>query len=80
MPNSGACPLTITAITSSSTDFLVPETLAFPLVIAPRGALELTLRFQPPDVGDATGTITIASDDPASPTALGISGHAPNGG
>ena len=80
LSNSGTCPLTITAITSSSTDFLVPETLAFPIVIAPGGALELTLRFQPAQIGDATGTITIASDDPASPAALGISGHAPNGG
>jgi hypothetical protein len=58
----------------------VPQTLAFPIVIAPGGALELTLRFQPTDVGDATGTITIVSDDPASLAALDVSGHTPNDG
>jgi hypothetical protein len=78
LSNSGSCPLTITAITSSSTGFLVPQTLAFPVVIAPGGALELTLRFQPTDVGDATGTIAIVSDDPASPAALDVSGHTPS--
>lgn len=79
LSNSGRCPLTITAITSSSTDFLVPETPAFPIVIAPGGALELTLRFQPAHIGDTTGTITIVSDDPASPAALDVSGHTPSG-
>ena len=79
LSNSGRCPLTITAITSSSTDFLVPETLAFPIVIAPGGDLELTLRFQPAHIGDATGTITIFSDDPDRQTALEVSGHAPSG-
>ena len=80
LSNSGNCPLTITAITSSSTGFLVPQILASPIVIAPGGVLELTLRFQPTDVGDATGTITIVSDDPASPAALDVSGHTPSDG
>jgi len=80
LSNSGSCPLTVTAITSSSTGFLVPQILASPIVIAPGGVLELTLRFQPTDVGDATGTITIVSDDPASPAALDVSGHTPSDG
>lgn len=77
--NSGTCPLTITAITSSSADFLVPETLNFPLVIAPGGDLDLPLRFQPTHLGDSAGTITIVSNDPASPAAIQVSGHTPSG-
>jgi photosystem II stability/assembly factor-like uncharacterized protein len=77
--NSGSCPLHIRSITSSSADFLVPQVLSFPLVIAPGGDLDLTLRFQPAHTGDSTGTITIVSDDPASPATIDVSGHAPGG-
>jgi photosystem II stability/assembly factor-like uncharacterized protein len=79
LSNSGRCALTVTAITSSSTDFLVPETLSFPVVIAPGGDLDLTLRFQPAHIGDSTGTVTIVSDDPESPATLDVSGHTPSG-
>ena len=77
--NSGSCPLTITAITSSSEEFLVPETVSFPVMIAPGGDLELTLRFQPTHHGDSTGTITLLSDDPSSPALIEVSGFAPSG-
>src|SRR5207247_4772460 len=33
--SSGQCPLTVSSITSSSGDFVVPEVLAYPLLIAP---------------------------------------------
>ena len=79
LSNSGHCPLTITAITSSSGDFLVPEVIAFPLVVGPRDDIELTLRFQPSHFGPSSATITIASDDPASPLVLAVNGNTPSG-
>jgi len=79
LSNSGSCSLTITAIASSSAVFVVPEVLVFPLVIAPGGDLELSLRFQPSQFGPASATITITSDDPGSPATFGVSGNAPSG-
>lgn len=79
LSNSGPCPLTITAIASSSGAFLVPDTIIFPLVIAPGGDLELTLRFQPTDRGTTVGTITLTSDDPVSPSVVPVSGFTPSG-
>jgi hypothetical protein len=79
LANAGHCPLTISAITSSAPEFVVPEVLSFPLMIAPGGDLELTVRFAPTAFGPATGTITIASDDPASPLALALRGNTPSG-
>jgi photosystem II stability/assembly factor-like uncharacterized protein len=79
LSNSGPCPLTITAITSSSVDFLVPQTVSYPVVITAGGDLELTLRFQPTSIGHASGTIAIVSDDPAGLVTLDVSGHTPSG-
>jgi hypothetical protein len=79
LSNAGHCPLSISDISSSSGDFLVPETISYPQVIAPGGDLELTLRFQPTQFGPASGTITITSDDPGSPATLEVSGNAPSG-
>lgn len=77
--NGGHCPLSISDITSSSGDFIVPTTIAYPLVIAPAGDLEVTLRFQPTQFGPASATITITSDDPGGPATLAVSGNAPSG-
>lgn len=79
LSNSGECPLTVTGITSNSPDFLVPQVLAFPLVIAPAAAVSLTLRFMPTSFGAKSGTITVTSDDPASPANLDVTGFAPSG-
>ena len=79
LSNAGHCPLTISSITSSAAEFLVPEMLSFPLVIAPGGDLELTLRFEPTQFGPSAGTITINSDDPASPLTFAVSGETPTG-
>jgi kumamolisin len=77
--NSGLCPLTIASITSSAPEFEVSETLSYPLVIAPGGDLELTLRFAPTAFGPASATITVTSNDSASPTTLAVTGNAPSG-
>jgi Abnormal spindle-like microcephaly-assoc'd, ASPM-SPD-2-Hydin len=77
--NSGQCVLAIRSITSSSAEFLVPETLSYPLTIAPGGSLPVPLRFQPASFGAKSGIITIISDDPASPAILNVSGDTPAG-
>ncbi len=79
LSNSGGCPLTITAITSSSGDFIVPQTITFPIVIAAGGDLEIVLRFQPTHFGPSSATIAIVSDDPASPLTFNVVGHTPSG-
>lgn len=79
LSNGGPCPLTITAITSSSGDFLVPETVSFPLVISPGGDLELMLRFQPTHLGTSGGTIILTTDDPTSPAVIQVNGFTPSG-
>jgi len=47
LSNSGFNRVTVTAITSSSADFLVPSVLSYPLNIAPGSSLEVPIRFQP---------------------------------
>ncbi len=77
--NSGKCTLTITGITSSSGEFLVPEVISYPITIGAGDALPLPIRFQPTSFGPKSATITLSSDDPASPLSIQLSGIAPPG-
>jgi photosystem II stability/assembly factor-like uncharacterized protein len=77
--NSGKCTLSITGIASTSTEFLTPEVLSYPITIGPGDALAVPIRFQPASFGAKTGTITVTSDDPASPVSVAVSGVAPTG-
>lgn len=77
--NSGRCTLSITNITSSSGDFLVPHVSSYPLTIAAGGSLPAPIRFQPTSFGPKSATITVISDDPAGPRAIAVSGEAPSG-
>ena len=77
--NSGHCPLTVTAISSSSPAFLPPSVTKYPLVIESHGSLGVPIRFQPTHHGPVTGTITVISDDPAGPQSVPVSGDAPTG-
>jgi photosystem II stability/assembly factor-like uncharacterized protein len=79
LSNSGRCTLTVTSITSSSGEFLVPEVLAYPLTIEAGGDLEVPIRFQPASFGPKAATITVTSDDPAGPHAIALSGETPSG-
>lgn len=79
LSNSGKCTLTITGITSSSAEFIVPQVLAYPLTIAAGVAIEVPIRFQPATFGAKSATITIASDDPTGPKSVSVSGDAPSG-
>ena len=79
LSNSGKCTLTVTSITSTSSEFLVPEVLFYPLTIAPGNSLQIPIRFQPASFGPQSGVITVASDDPASPAIITVTGNAPSG-
>ena len=47
LSNSGTCPLDISGLTLSDTEFELPETLTFPLVIAPGSSLALPDPLRP---------------------------------
>ena len=73
--NAGTCPLRVTAITSSSADFLVPSVVSYPLVVAAGGTTEVSIRFQPTGIGPHAGTIQVDSSDPAGPRLISVSGR-----
>ncbi len=77
--NSGRCTLSITGITPSVGDFIAPQVLSYPIAIGAGDSLEVPIRFQPTSLGGKSGTITIASDDPASPATITVFGNAPAG-
>jgi hypothetical protein len=77
--NSGKCTLTVTGITSSSPEFVTPQVVSYPITIGPGDALALPIRFQPAGFGAKSATLTLSSDDPASPLSINVSGNAPTG-
>jgi hypothetical protein len=77
--NSGECRLSITGITSTSAEFLVPEALSYPIVIDAGDSLPVPIRFQPTSFGPKAATISVLSNDPASPSSVAVSGDAPSG-
>ncbi len=64
--NTGTAPLNVSAITPSNARFSVVSGL--PPTIGPGSAYPVTIRFSPATSGSQSGTITIASNDPAHPT------------
>jgi Pro-kumamolisin, activation domain/Abnormal spindle-like microcephaly-assoc'd, ASPM-SPD-2-Hydin/Subtilase family len=75
--NSGTCPLLITSITGSA-NFLTPSVLAYPLRVDSGDSIDVVVRFAPSTQGPHPGgTITIFSNDPASPHVVPVSGFAP---
>ena len=77
--NSGKCTLTIFAISSSTTEFLVPEVLSYPVNIGPGDSLPVPIRFEPTSFGPKSATLTVTSNDPAGPQSIDVSGDAPSG-
>jgi hypothetical protein len=75
--NRGPCPLSIESITSSSIDFVPPSVASYPLIVAAGDSVELPIRFQPHNQGAAAATITITSNDPASPKTIDLTGNTP---
>jgi hypothetical protein len=77
--NRGACPLRISGINSSSTEFIAPGVFTYPLLVGPGDSVALPIRFQPASFGAKSATLTVMSDDPAGPRTLVLSGTAPSG-
>ena len=75
--NNGPCQLTIFDITSSSAEFEPPTVLTYPLIIRAGVSIDVPIRLQPSSVGSKSATLTITSDDPASPKIIHVSGIAP---
>jgi hypothetical protein len=79
LANSGDCRLSIESIASSSVDFLAPAVTSFPIVIGSGNSLAVPIRFQPQSFGPKAATITVVSNDPASPLLVPVSGEVPTG-
>jgi len=79
--NSGDCGLTVSGISSSESEFEVANVVTFPVVIGPGDSLAVPIRFRPgTGFGGRTGVITVASDDPDTPTRdIPVSGNVPPG-
>ncbi len=73
----GNGPLLITSITTAPVDFEAPSVLSYPLKLGPGDAIDIPIRFAPLSTGLKAGTITIVSNDPASPHIVRVSGDAP---
>jgi kumamolisin len=79
LANDGPCALSITSLTSSDPDFLLPSANSYPLKLATGTSIQLPIRFQPATHGTKTGTVIVHSDDPAGAKTVHVSGHAPTG-
>ena len=77
LSNSGYCTLTVTGISSSSSEFLAPNVVPYPITIEGGGSLQVPIRFQPTSFGAKAANITIVSDDPAGQRIVAVSGTAP---
>jgi hypothetical protein len=64
--NTGAAALNVTNVASGNAQFRVVSSTSF--TVAPGGQQTLTVRFTPNAAGNQSGTLTIASNDPAKAT------------
>jgi subtilisin family serine protease len=79
LSNSGHCTLTVTGISSSSSEFLVPNVQSYPINVEAGGSLLVPIRFQPTSFGQKSGTITVTSTDPTGPKSVAVAGNVPSG-
>ena len=75
--NSGECPLHVFGVSTAPADFQAPGIAHPPIAIAPGASASVPVRFAPVVHGFRAGTITIFSDDPASPAMIAVFGTAP---
>ena len=75
--NNGPCQLSITALTSTSSEFETPSVNSYPLNVAPGVSTIVPIRFQPTSFGSKSATITVFSNDPAGPKHVYVSGEIP---
>jgi hypothetical protein len=76
--NGGNGPLLITDIVAAPPDFKSPSVLSYPIKLGVGDAIDVPIRFEPLSLGPKAGTITIFSNDPASPHVVKVSGDAPS--
>ncbi|HXN24989.1 MAG TPA: choice-of-anchor D domain-containing protein, partial [Candidatus Dormibacteraeota bacterium] len=74
LQNTGNADLVISAITSSTPQFLVVSSPAFPLTIAPGQSANLGVAFAPTVAGPVSATLAISSNAATSPSAVSLSG------
>ncbi|SFN36756.1 Serine protease, subtilisin family [Nitrosospira briensis] len=74
---SSSASLEISGINSSSPDFLTPSVISYPLVVGPQDSINVIIRFQPTNFGPKAATLSVISDDPASPHTIDVTGDAP---
>jgi hypothetical protein len=65
--NTGGVPLTVSSVSVTGAGYSASPAS---LVVAPGGTQTVTIRFTPAAAGPANGTLTIQSDDPASPAQI----------
>jgi hypothetical protein len=71
--NTGGSVLTVTKITTTGTGFSMTA-VAFPLSINPGKSSNFNVQFAPGTAGAATGSVSIVSNAPGSPTGVALSG------
>src|SRR5262249_2623872 len=78
--NAGGCPLRVTGISSSSSQFQTASVVTFPLVVEPGDSIEVPTPSAHTSPGPKSGTIAVASNDPQVPSkVVSVSGNAPTG-
>jgi hypothetical protein len=75
--NGGSGELLITNIVAAPPEFQSPSVLSYPIKLGVGDAIDIPIRFAPTAVGPQAGTITITSNDPASPHIVRVFGDAP---
>ena len=75
--NTGACNLEVSAVTVTGVDFSAVSN-PFPATVSHDSCLDVTVGFLPVLPGRKTGTLTVASDDPDTPSVVRqLSGRSP---
>jgi hypothetical protein len=77
--NSGKCTLLVSKITSSTSEFLVPEILSYPIAVPAGASVSLPIRFQPTSHNHTPPGADITVDSNDGSRSIRISGFAPSG-
>jgi hypothetical protein len=75
--NAGHCTLTVSGVSSSSPEFVLPGVDVYPITVEPGDAIKLQVRFAPASFAAKSATITVPSDDSGGPRTVAVSGIAP---
>ncbi|MDH3301751.1 MAG: choice-of-anchor D domain-containing protein [Acidimicrobiia bacterium] len=67
--NTGTLDLEITATAVTGPEFAIVDGAGLPITLAPGQSHDIAIGFTPPSIGSYTGSLTIESNDPDTPTA-----------